>query len=506
MSIQLVRPEASAGRRRLRLRGRLLVSYVVLLALTLAVVAGALLLFLFAQPVPRTTAYEDLTSTLRTILSDYQLIGSRPTLAAVGRVFRELPTIAEDYSVRVVVVQVSSRSVIFDSAGSYQPGDILPLDVEPYTLLPQRRPLVTLRGEAVFGGFRDVDGTPWTFAGLVGLRQNEAGVGLLLAEQQARQTPEVVWQRFRRELALPLGQAALVGLVVAAVLAAFISRTLIGPLAQIETAAASVAKGNFSERVPEVGPPEVLSLAVAFNHMSSEVQRTQQAQQDFVANVSHDLKTPLTSIQGYSQAIMDGAAKEPSSAARIIHEEAGRLNRMVTDLTDLARLQAGRFSLHLTPVDISKIAAAVGERLMILARDRGLTLHVETERVPVVAGDGDRLAQVFTNLVSNAIKYTPSGGEIWLRSGVGKSGVEVTVQDTGIGIAAEELPRIFERFYQVDKARGPRRGTGLGLAITQEIVEAHGGRISVTSAGPGQGSTFTIWLPSPEFSTVARRR
>lgn len=506
MGVRPERPGASPEGRRLRLRGRLLVSYVVLLALTLAVVTVALLLFLFAQPVPRATVYEDLASTLRTILSDYQLTGSTPALGAAGRIFRDLPNIAENYAVRVLVVQMSSRSVIYDSAGSYQARDTLPLDVEPYTLLPQRRSLLALRGEAIFGGFRDVDGSPWTFAGLVGLRQNEVGIGLLLAEQPARQPPQVVWQRFRQELALPLCQAALVGLIVAAVLAAFISRTLVGPLAQIEMAAASVAKGHFSERVPEVGPPEVQSLAAAFNHMSGEVQRIQQAQQDFVANVSHDLKTPLTSIQGYSQAIMDGAAKDPGSAARIIHEEAGRLNRMVTDLTDLARLQAGRFSLHLTPVDVSKIVTAVGERLAILARDRGLTLHVETQRVPAVAGDGDRLAQVVTNLVSNAIKYTPAGGEIWLRTGVGKSGVEVTVQDTGIGIAAEELPRIFERFYQVDKARGPRRGAGLGLAITQEIVEAHGGRIRVSSTGPGHGSTFTVWLPSPEFSTVTRRR
>jgi signal transduction histidine kinase len=258
--------------------------------------------------------------------------------------------------------------------------------------------------------------------------------------------------------------------------------------------------------VPEDGPAEFRALAVAFNRMSGEVQATQQAQKDFVANVSHDLKTPLTSIQGYSQAIMDGAAKDPAGAAKIIYEEAGRLNRMVTQLTDLERLQSGRLSMRSVPVDVSRLAAAVGERLAIVAHDRGLTLHVNTPPVPEVIGDGDRLAQVLTNLVSNAIKYTPSGGEVWLQTQVNNGGVEIVVRDSGQGIAAQELPRIFERFYQVDKTRGPRRGAGLGLAITQEIVQAHGGQISVTSAGVGQGSTFTVWLPSPKVASVVGRR
>jgi signal transduction histidine kinase len=162
--------------------------------------------------------------------------------------------------------------------------------------------------------------------------------------------------------------------------------------------------------------------------------------------------------------------------------------------------------MRTSAIDMGKLAQAVGDRLSILARDRGLTLHIEADRMPEVAGDGDRLAQVLTNIVSNAIKYTPSGGEIWLRTQVNNGGVEVMVRDTGLGIKAGDLPRIFERFYQVDKTRGPRRGTGLGLAITQEIVQAHGGRITVTSAGEGQGSTFTVWLPSPQLTTVIRGR
>jgi signal transduction histidine kinase len=267
-----------------------------------------------------------------------------------------------------------------------------------------------------------------------------------------------------------------------------------------------VSGGRFNQRVPIKGPTEVRAVADAFNRMADEVQSEQQAQQEFLANVSHDLKTPLTSIQGYSQAIIDGAANNPVAAATIIYDEAARLNRMVIELTDLARLQAGRLSMQMTGLDMGQLAEAIAQRLSIVAREKGIDLRLETMPMPEIAGDGDRLAQVLTNLISNAINYTPEGGMVTVRTQVANNGVEVSVEDTGVGIHPSELPRIFERFYQVDKARGPRRGTGLGLAIVQEIVQAHGGRIRASSPGENRGSTFTIWLPSPNLTTIMRRR
>jgi signal transduction histidine kinase len=295
-------------------------------------------------------------------------------------------------------------------------------------------------------------------------------------------------------------------MLAAFILAAFISRSIARSLKSLASAAAAVAEGHYDQRVPENGPMEIQAVAQAFNRMSEQVRDTQKAQQDFLANVSHDLKTPLTSIQGYSQAIIDGAAKDPRSAANIIYEEAGRLNRMVIQLTDLARLQAGRLSMHMTAIELGQLTKAIGERLAIVAQEKGVSLEVNAPRMPEVAGDGDRLAQVITNLVSNAIKYTPSGGKVSVCTQATNGGVELVVSDNGIGIPPEDLPRIFERFYQVDKARGPRRGTGLGLAIVAEIVHAHGGKIMASSAGPGQGSTFTLWLPSPQASTIMRVR
>jgi signal transduction histidine kinase len=192
---------------------------------------------------------------------------------------------------------------------------------------------------------------------------------------------------------------------------------------------------------------------------------------------------------------MDGAAKDPSRAAAIISDEAGRLTRMVTELTDLARLQAGAAQMHLSPLDVGQIVQSIAQRLTVMAQKKGIILHTDILPTLIVEGDGDRLAQVFTNLISNAINYTSEGGMIFISAKRIISGIEVCIRDTGIGIPPEELERIFERFYQVDKTRGPQRGTGLGLAISREIVLAHGGRIEVSSPGEGMGATFTVSLP-----------
>jgi signal transduction histidine kinase len=249
----------------------------------------------------------------------------------------------------------------------------------------------------------------------------------------------------------------------------------------------------------------VRSVAEAFNRMSAEVRASQEAQRDFMANVSR----PEDAAHVHSGLLASHHRRHgprPVQAASIIYDEAGRLNRMVVELTDLARIQAGRLSMQTTALDMGQIVAAVGQGLEVLAQQKGVHLHVEANPMPEIAGDGDRLAQVMTNLISNAINYTPEGGHVWATTQWSNGGVEVAIKDNGVGIPAEELPRIFERFYKVDKARGPRRGTGLGLAIAAEIVYAHGGRIAVRSAGEGQGATFIVWLPSPQASTVIRQR
>lgn len=304
-------------------------------------------------------------------------------------------------------------------------------------------------------------------------------------------------------------RAGLVALLASIVLAWLISRWVAAPLRRTAEAARAVAAGDLNQQLAPAGPEEAHSLATSFNEMVQQVRSGQQAMRDFVANVSHELKTPLTSIQGFAQAILDGTAADPQHAGGVIHDEAARLARLVEELLDLAKLDTGQAGLDRRPVDLPAILSAIVERLGLKAQQRGIMLENRANSLPVLIGDGDRLAQVFTNLIDNALKHTPRGGVVKLGSELEPAWITIHVDDGGPGIPPSELSRIFERFYQLDKARsgsGPR-GVGLGLAISREIVQAHGGTITAASS-VGQGSRFSVRLPitRPQDETLARSR
>ena len=310
-----------------------------------------------------------------------------------------------------------------------------------------------------------------------------------------------------QELLVPLIlRAALVALVASLVLAWLISRWVSAPLQNTAKAARSVAAGDYDQRLSPTGPDEAHSLATSFNEMVQQVQGSQQAMRDFVANVSHELRTPLTSIQGYAQAILDGTAPDIKHAASVIHDESERLSRLVAELLDLARMDTGQAPLEMKPVDLGAILMAITVRFKLAAAEKEISLHNAIQAIPPLIGDGDRLAQVFTNLIDNALKHTSQGGEVRLTSETSGSLVTVHVDDTGPGIPPEEISRIFERFYQLDEARAGS-GQGLGLAISREIVEAHAGSLEAQSV-VGQGSRFTVRLPivRPDDETAARSR
>lgn len=491
----------------MRLATRLLLSYIVVIAITLGVITAVLLLFLNGRPAPSHVTYRQLglvvTGGLRDILT-----GIRPgqnSRIQLEIVTNRLMDFANDNAIRILLVNVENQHVVFDSAGTFAAG--IPLDWwqdsgDSTELFRQGVRLIFQRNqiETLAGGFRDPDGSSWLFVALQ--RPSTNTNTILFAEQQPAQSLIDALSEFRDELARPIFQAGGIGLLAAIIMAVIISRTIARPLQYIASATTAVAEGQYDQQVPVTGPPEIREVAASINHMSGEVRAAQQIQRDFLVNVSHDLKTPLTSIQGYAQAIIDGATADSVKAAAIIYDEAARLNRMVVELTDLARLENGQLSMQMVPLDLSQIVAAVGERMVIVAHKKGLTMNVDAPPMPEIQADGDRIAQVVTNLISNAIKYTPSGGSIRVSTQINNGGIELTVEDTGIGIPAADLPRVFERFYQVDKTRGPRRGTGLGLAIAQEIVHAHKGTISVASTG--EGSTFRVWLPSPQLKTAKR--
>jgi signal transduction histidine kinase len=309
------------------------------------------------------------------------------------------------------------------------------------------------------------------------------------------------------ELLFPLFIAGLVALLLSLLIAWLLGRNISRPLHQISLAANRIAQGDYSQRIQLDGEDEVALLGQNFNIMASEVQRTQQAQRDFLANMSHDLKTPLTSIQGFSQAVLDGTLpdlKSAQGAARVINDEALRMGRLVNALLELSRLQSGQVQMHPQPLDPGELLHATVDSLQPQAAAHDISLGQNgLVGLPQIMGDPDRLRQVFTNLVDNAIKHTPVGGWVQVEAHIAQaahdhapSSIVITIADSGEGIPAADLPRIFERFYQVEKSRSSDgRGLGLGLAISKEIIEAHQGSIAVSSE-LGKGTIFTIALPT----------
>ena len=232
----------------------------------------------------------------------------------------------------------------------------------------------------------------------------------------------------------------------------------------------------------------------------AQLRRSDQVRKDFTANVSHELRTPLAAIKAFAETLHEGAAEDPEHRAEFIQEiesNADRMTRLVDDLLTLSTLDSKARSRALESVDLMRVAAEVTATLKPLASRKELGLRLEPfHDIPPVRGDRGQLKQVLTNLLDNAVKYTPEKGLVRVSASCAESRVTVSVQDTGPGIPAEDLPRIFERFYRVDKARSRELGgTGLGLAIVKHIVEAHGGSVAVESR-PGAGSTFRFTLPA----------
>jgi signal transduction histidine kinase len=480
------------------LRSRLLLSNLILLTV---VIGGIILAFIVAsgsQPAPPQPTYQRLAGlmqglNLTNLITEFGPITPDGSPANDVDFIDLIDQFAEARDVRVLLVDVNRERLVWDSVGDLDAQESIRLEVDNSYRLPYRM-RAPLERDPVFGKFID-DGATWLFAGVSTRDVVSNRYAIIVADVRPTQSLRALLAEFGTAWMRPVLIAIGIGLMISVGLSWLMTRTITRPLRDLGEAVEAVARGDLDHQVPVSGPSEMRSVAHAFNLMSEEVRATQQAQHDFMANVTHDLKTPLTSIQGYSQAIMDGTARDQSKAAEIIHDEAGRLTRMVSDLTDLARVHAGRTPLRREPVDLSQIVQTVSQKLSVVADRRDIALTTHIEPVPQVMGDGDQLVQVLNNLLGNAIKYTRGGGTVrvslWPAN---DGGVLIQVADNGIGIPEADLPRIFERFYQVDKARGPSRGTGLGLAIVNEIVHAHEGRINVTSK-PGSGTTFTVWLP-----------
>jgi len=276
------------------------------------------------------------------------------------------------------------------------------------------------------------------------------------------------------------------------------SRSLSAPLQRLATAARAVARRDFSHRVQVGGSAEVAAVSQAFNEMSTALEQADELRKSLMADVAHELRTPLSVLQGNLQAILDDVYPLEKPEISRLYDQTRLLSRLVEDLRELALADAGKLHMNLQPTDIGQVLHNTSDHLAPTAEQAGVHLTVQVTELPVVQADPDRIAQVLNNLLANALRYTPDGGTITVTASATAEGVKVTVADTGEGIAPEILPHIFDRFWRADHARarevGGPGGSGLGLSIAQSLVQAHGGRIWAEST-LGQGSAFHFTLP-----------
>lgn len=299
--------------------------------------------------------------------------------------------------------------------------------------------------------------------------------------------------RLRRVLLLSLGGGMLAALLLSLVLARRVGR----PLELVTAAVHRMGRGDLSQRIPEEGGPEAVELARGFNQMAANLATAQRLRQQMVADVAHELRTPLANIRGYLEAIEDGLLPADEDTLRVLRDESARLNHLIDDLQELAQAEAGALRLNLQPVDPTELIDRAVDAARARAVERGVALGATTASgTPAVAIDAQRIGQVLQNLLANALAHTPPGGRIEVSARpLDDRFVEIAVADSGAGIAPDDLPHVFERFYRADSSRQRATGgSGLGLTIARQLVEAHGGTIGVTSA-PGRGSRFACTLP-----------
>lgn len=325
---------------------------------------------------------------------------------------------------------------------------------------------------------------------------NDRIVGYLILEQPSRRVLAPTEQTFLDQLRQTLVLAGLAAIGLSIILGLLISRTLTAPLAHLAQAARQFAGRDWNVRVRVQGADEIAEVAREFNAMADEIQRAEMVRRNLMADIAHELRTPLTVLQGNLSAMLDGVYPLERAEIATLYDETRLLRRLVDDLRELALAEAGQLHLELQPTDLAPLIESTVASFAAVAEMQGVRLNVEVKSLPRVQADADRLAQVLRNLMSNALRHTPQGGQVTLSALVTQDqNVRVSVSDTGEGIAPEDLPHVFDRFYRGDKSRARTSGgTGLGLAIAQALVEAMGGTIGVTSE-VGRGTQVWFTLP-----------
>lgn len=300
--------------------------------------------------------------------------------------------------------------------------------------------------------------------------------------------------------------AALAALIAAILASFFISRQVVTPMLHMMSLSQRIAEGEYQERLALPGgqqadqTDELGQLALRFNQMADKLEKTETIRRQLIGDVTHELRTPLTAVKGYLEGLMDGVLPADPETYEQIHSEIDRLQRLVNDLQELSRVEAGAIQLNLAPVPPERLIERIQSTLGRQFEDKNIQLVTDVEPgLPNLFVDKDRIIQVLTNLVGNALQYTPNGGKVSISVRREKSEILFAVKDTGIGISTEQLTFIFNRFYRTDKSRNRASGgSGIGLTIAKALVQAHQGKIWAESNGEGKGSTFSFLIPLPK--------
>jgi two-component system, OmpR family, sensor kinase len=321
-------------------------------------------------------------------------------------------------------------------------------------------------------------------------------VGYLMANSPEQELLLEARQLFLSQLRRNLVFAGLIASVIAVVIGALISRAIVSPLAQLAQAARAFSARQWNMRTQPNGTQEIDDVAHAFNNMAESLQQAEVNRRNLTADIAHELRTPLSVIQGNLRAMLDDVYPLERSEIANVYDETRLLSRLVEDLRELALAEARQIELKPQAIDVSRLLQATADQFAIAADARGVSLAVQPlGLLPAVFADGDRAGQVLRNLINNALRHTPEGGRVTLMAELNPGHVRLSVRDTGEGITPDDLPLVFDRFYRSDKSRARASGgTGLGLAIAKTLIEAMSGQIGVESR-VGQGSTFWFTLP-----------
>jgi histidine kinase len=334
-----------------------------------------------------------------------------------------------------------------------------------------------------------------------GLLQAGVALGGSAAEigpSAGQSTPISAEAAFQSVVEQSLLIASFAALAAAVVVSVFVSNRIVQPLQVLSQVSRRLAQGSYHQRTILPSEDELAELSLSINQLAEALEHTERRRMTLIADVAHELRTPLTTIEGYMEGLMDGMIPPGPQSYSLVLRESVRLQRLVNELALLSRIEAGEVPIKPAPLDLRDVVALAREQLAPLCDAQQIRFVAELPPgLPLLWADRDRLLQILLNLLGNALRYTSAGGAITIEARPADGAVQISVHDTGVGIAGEHLPHVFERFYRVDKSRTRSSGgTGIGLTIVRHLVHAHGGEVWAESDGPGQGAAFHLTMPA----------